>query len=197
LTSTRLLACTIAAAICAYAEIKLPYLIADHMVVQRGLPVHIWGKAEPGERVGVTFRGHDRTAVTDSLGRWSVYLPPGAAGGPFTMAINQSVFNDVLVGDVWVASGQSNMEWPIAWAADAKGEAAAARHPRIRLVRAMHKVSDYPVENLVGEMWRECTPESAEKFSAVAYHFGRNLQAKLDIPRRATQLTVSWALPKG
>jgi len=74
------------------------------------------------------------------------------------------------------------MEWPIAWAADAKAEMAAAKHPRIRLVRAMHKVSDYPVENLVGQMWRECTPESAENFSAVAYHFGRLLQQKLDIP---------------
>jgi sialate O-acetylesterase len=178
----RVLAFALAAAFCVRAEIKLPYLIADHMVVQRGLPVHIWGKADPGERVTVAFRGQDRAAVTDSLGRWSVYLPPGEAGGPFAMTINRTVLNDVLVGDVWVASGQSNMEWPIAWAADAKAEATAARHPRIRLVRAMHKVSEYPVENLVGEMWRECTPESAEKFSAVAYHFGRNLQAKLDVP---------------
>jgi sialate O-acetylesterase len=178
----RALACAAAAAIGAHGAVTLPYLIADHMVVQRGLPVHIWGKAEPGERVSVGFRGQNRAALTDSLGRWSIYLPPGDAGGPFDMAINQSVLHDVLVGDVWVASGQSNMEWPIEWAGNAKAETAAARHPRIRLVRAMHKVSDYPVGDLVGEMWRECTPESAATFSAVAYHFGRILQAKLDVP---------------
>jgi sialate O-acetylesterase len=164
------------------AEVKLSYLIADHMVLQRGLPVHLWGRAEPGERVSVGFRGAERSASADELGRWSVYLPPGDAGGPFTLSINTITLTDVLVGDVWVASGQSNMEWPIAWAADAKAEIAAARHPRIRLVRAMHKVSEYPVDNLVGQMWRECTPESAENFSAVAYHFGRLLQQKLDVP---------------
>ena len=166
----------------AAAEIRLPYLIADHMVLQRRRPVHIWGKAEPAERVTVAFRGQQREAVTDALGRWSVYLPPGEAGGPFSLSINRIVLSDVLVGDVWVASGQSNMEWPNAWAADPQTVIAAASHPRIRLVRAMHKVSEFPVENLVGEMWRECTPESAEKFSAVAYHFGRLLQRKLDIP---------------
>jgi sialate O-acetylesterase len=170
------------AACCARAEVKLPYLIADHMVLQRGLPVHIWGKADPAERVSVTFRGVDRSTSADDLGRWSVYLPPGEAGGPFTLSINSITLTDVLVGDVWVASGQSNMEWPVAWAADAKAEMAAANHPRIRLVRAMHKVSEYPVDNLVGQMWRACTPESAENFSAVAYHFGRLLQQKLDVP---------------
>jgi sialate O-acetylesterase len=111
-----------------------------------------------------------------------VYLPPSQAGGPFALEVNGTVLNDVLVGDVWVASGQSNMEWPVAWAADAKAEMAAARYPRIRLVRAMHKVSEYPVENLVGQMWRECSPEAVENFSAVAYHFGRLLQERLNVP---------------
>ncbi|MDE3166260.1 MAG: sialate O-acetylesterase [Acidobacteriota bacterium] len=152
------------------------------MVVQRGLPVHIWGQADPGEGVTVSFRGAERSATAGPLGQWSVFLPPGDAGGPFRMTINSTVFDDVLVGDVWIASGQSNMEWPLAWAADSKATIAAARHPRIRLVRAMHKVSDYPVENLVGEMWRECSPASAEKFSAAAYHFGRLLEEKLHIP---------------
>ena len=80
---TKRIAFAFAAALCARAEIQLPYLIAEHMVVQRGLPVHIWGNAEPGERVTVKFRGVERAAAADSLGRWSVYLPPGAAGGPF------------------------------------------------------------------------------------------------------------------
>lgn len=167
------------------AAVSLPYLVSSHMVVQRGLPVHIWGKADPGESVAVAFRGDDRRAVADSLGRWSVYLPPGGAGGPFTMTVggvNTLTLDDILVGDVWVASGQSNMEWPLRWAADSGREIAAATHPRIRLVRAMHKTSQYPVENLVGEMWRECAPPAATNFSAVAYHFGRLLQEKTGVP---------------
>jgi sialate O-acetylesterase len=169
----------------ASAAVTLPYLIASHMVVQRGLPVHVWGKAEPGEAVAVAFRGAEVRTAADALGQWSVYLPPGDAGGPFAMTIegtNRIALDDVLVGDVWVASGQSNMEWPVGWAADAERETAAASHPRIRLVRAMHKTSEYPVEQLVGEMWRECTPESATTFSAVAYHFGRQIQEKTGVP---------------
>jgi sialate O-acetylesterase len=169
----------------ATAAVSLPYLIASRVVVQRGLPVHIWGKADPGEAVTVAFRGAEGRSVADSGGRWSIYLPPGGAGGPFGMAIrgaNAITFDDVLVGDVWVASGQSNMEWPIRWAADADREATAARYPRIRLVRAMHKTSEYPVEQLVGQMWRECTPESVADFSAVAYHFGRLIQEKTGVP---------------
>ncbi len=164
---------------------SLPYLIADHMVVQRGLPVHIWGMAEPGETVSVAFRQNERRSVADQLGRWSVYLPPGDAGGPFEMEIagsNRYLLKDVLVGDVWVAAGQSNMEWPLRWAADAEKEIAAARYPHIRLVRAMHKTSEYPADNLVGEMWSECTPETAAGFSAVAYHFGRLIQASTGVP---------------
>jgi sialate O-acetylesterase len=169
----------------ATAAVTLPYLIADHMVVQRGLPVHVWGKAEPGEEVAVSFREAERRAVADSLGRWSVSLPPGDAGGPFAMTVrgtNTITLQDVLAGDVWVASGQSNMEWPLKWAADAEREVTAASHPQIRLVRAMHKTSEYPVDNLVGEMWRECAPESAANFSAVAYHFGRLIQEKTGAP---------------
>jgi sialate O-acetylesterase len=169
----------------AAGAVKLPYLIASHMVVQRGMPVHVWGSAAPGEAVTVEFRGAEARGTTDRLGRWSVYLPPGDAGGPFAMTIrgaNTITLDDVLAGDVWVASGQSNMEWPIRWAADAEREAAAAEHPRIRLVRAMHKTSEYPVENLVGEMWRECAPQTVGNFSAVAYHFGRAIQERTGAP---------------
>ncbi len=169
----------------ARADVKLPYILADHMVVQRGQAVHIWGKAEPAETVTVSFRGAASTAAADALGRWSVYLPAGEAGGPFELAVkgaNTIVLKDVLVGDVWIASGQSNMEWPVAWAANPAAEMAAANYPKIRLVRAMHKVSEYPVDNLVGQMWAPCTPQTVEKFSAVGYHFGRLLQERLGVP---------------
>jgi sialate O-acetylesterase len=95
---------------------------------------------------------------------------------------NTISLSDILVGDVWVASGQSNMEWPLAWAGNAKAEIAAAKYPRIRLVRAMHKTSEYPARDLVGEMWRECTPESAANFSAAAFHFGTMLQERYAVP---------------
>jgi sialate O-acetylesterase len=88
----------------------------------------------------------------------------------------------VLVGDVWIAAGQSNMEWPVSWAAKPEAEMAAANYPRIRLVRAMHKVSQYPVDNLVGQMWAPCSPETVRKFSAAGYHFGRELHTRLDVP---------------
>jgi sialate O-acetylesterase len=169
----------------AMATVKLPYLIASHMVVQRGLPVHVWGTAAGGEEVAVSFRGAERRSAADAQGRWSVWLPPGDAGGPFDLTVrgtNTIALDDVLVGDVWVASGQSNMEWPIRWAADAERETAAARYPRIRLVRAMHKTSEFPVEQLVGQMWRECSPESVGDFSAVSYHFGRLIQEKTGVP---------------
>jgi sialate O-acetylesterase len=175
----------IALACAARAEVALPYLIADRMVIQRGLPVHIWGRAEPGEAITVEFRGDTRRAATDLLGRFSVYLPPGAAGGPFSMVVsgtNTITLQDILVGDVWVAAGQSNMEWPIAWAGDARTELAQARYPRIRLVRATHKVSDYPMPDLNAELWRACTPESAATFSAVGYHFARLIQADQNVP---------------
>src|SRR5688572_1694026 len=87
------------------AAVTLPYLIADHMVVQRGLPVHIWGMAEPGEALTVTFRGAEQRSTADGLGRWSVHLPAGDAGGPFEMTIRGAdtrTLRDILVGDVWV-----------------------------------------------------------------------------------------------
>jgi sialate O-acetylesterase len=119
----------IVAAISARAEVTLPSLLADHMVVQRGLPVHVWGKAAEHENVSVTFRGENQSTAADDLGRWSMYLSPGEAGGPFQMVIKASntvQLNDILVGDVWVASGQSNMEFPMKELVNPDTEIAAA-----------------------------------------------------------------------
>ena len=144
------------------AAVTLPYILADHMVLQRGLPVHIWGKAAPREAVAVAFRGHARTTTADAAGRWSVYLPSGDAGGPFDLTVkaaNTITLKDVLVGDVWIAAGQSNMEWPVSWAAKPEAEMAAAQYPRIRLVRAMHKVSGYPSITSPGRCGRRARPK--------------------------------------
>jgi len=164
------------------AKVTLPYILSDHMVLQRGLPAHIWGKADPAEAVTVGFRGETRSTRADAMGRWSLYLKPGEAGGPFELKVNTLTVQDVLVGDVWIASGQSNMEWPVAWAAGPDEVRASARYPDIRLVRAMHRVSGYPLDNLIGQMWAPCDPVTVEKFSAAGYHFGRHLHQKLGVP---------------
>lgn len=178
-------------AACAWAEVRLPAILTDHMVVQRGVPVHVWGQARAGENVQVSFRGETKTAVADEWGEFHVYLAAGVAGGPFEMRVrgrNEIVLRDILVGEVWVAAGQSNMEWPLRWAANPEAEIALAHRPRIRLFRAMHRVSDYPLDDVYGQGWAECGPEVAADFSAVAYHFARNLQEKVDVPVGLIQL---------
>ncbi len=174
----------------ALAEVTLPALLADHMVLQRDLPVHIWGSAAAGEAVSVTFHGETRSAVADRLGRWSVYLPPVAPGGPFELTVqgtNTITLRDVLAGDVWVASGQSNMEMAVDGVVNAKDEIAAANYPRIRLFKALNKVSMYPLEDIAAQQWSDSTwtavsPDTIPKFSAVAYFFGRHIQQKEDVP---------------
>jgi sialate O-acetylesterase len=169
----------------ACADVTLPALLADHMVIQRGLPVHVWGMAAPHEAVSVTFRGETKLGTADDDGRWSVFLSPGEGGGPFQLTIkatNTVTLSDVLVGDVWVASGQSNMEFPLTGLANAPAEIAEAQYPRIRLFRVEHKPADYPQENVESRGWAACTPETVADSSAVAYFFARNLQQKLGVP---------------
>ncbi|MGE5644719.1 MAG: sialate O-acetylesterase [Acidobacteriota bacterium] len=178
------LACVVAS--CAYADVILPAVLTDHMVVQRGLPVHIWGKAAPGEAVSVTMRGETRTVTASPVGFWSVYLPPVAAGGPYEIAVkganNAITLKDVLGGDVWVASGQSNMQMELKSVANAPAEIAAANYPQIRLFEVKNNVASYPLDDVEAPAWAWCTPETAPNFSAAAYFFGRHLHQKLGVP---------------
>jgi sialate O-acetylesterase len=179
------LAALVALAIPLRADVTLPALLADHMVVQRGLPVHVWGMAAPHEAVTVSFRSETKSATADDDGRWSVYLSPSEAGGPFQLTIkgtNTIAVNDILVGDVWVASGQSNMEFPMLELTNAQAEIAAAQNPKIRLFMVKHKPADYPLENVESKGWAACTPETVANTSAVAYFFARHLQQKLGVP---------------
>jgi sialate O-acetylesterase len=159
------------------------------MVLQRDRPIHIWGWSTPGETVAVEFNGIGRSAVSDSLGSWSVFLPPEAAGGPYQLTVassNKIVLDDVLVGDVWLASGQSNMEMPLkgfdgAPVKDSVEAIAHARQPRIRLLYIPHKASDFPLRDS-DTAWTVCSPETAANFSAVAYLFGRELAGREHVP---------------
>jgi len=167
------------------ADVSLPSLLADHMVVQRNLPVHVWGMAAPNEAVTVTFRGETRSTSADDLGRWGLYLSPGDAGGPFQLevkAANTITLNDVLVGDVWVASGQSNMEFGIYSTTNGEAEVAAANYPKIRLFIVDHSPSDYPRTDVKAKTWAACTPASARESSAVAYFFAREIQQRTNVP---------------
>ena len=173
------------------AEVRLPNVLSDHAVLQRDRPVHLWGMATPGAHLVARFHGQSATTNADDLGRWSLYLQPEAAGGPFQLSITgdgpEKILSDLLVGDVWFASGQSNMEMPIsgfppsAHLKDADAEIAAARNSMLRLLVVQHKSSDFPLNDADGS-WTECKPETAKNFSAVAYFFGRDLARDQHVP---------------
>jgi sialate O-acetylesterase len=176
------------------AEVTLPKALSSHMVVQRDLPVHIWGLAEPDQSVTVTFRGESRATQADRLGQWSVYLAPGAAGGPFdltvqgattagtTVAPQPIVLTDVLVGDVWLASGQSNMEFPMSRAATAAQDLPHADNPQIRLLMVNKRASDYAEPDLDTLGWTVSSPDSAKDFSAIAWYFARDISVREHVP---------------
>jgi sialate O-acetylesterase len=181
---TRALLTLCALSACTQASVRLPSLISDHMMLQRDQRIRIWGKADPGEAVSVTFRSQTVSTQTDPLGRWSVFLPPGAAGGPFELNVkgtNTLTVRDVLVGDVWVGSGQSNMVWEVRQSDNAQKEIAEANHPTIRIFEVALKSSDVPLDDVTGS-WKAVTPESIANFSAVGYFFARHLQQRLKIP---------------
>jgi len=171
------------------AQISLPKVLSSHMVVERDLPVHVWGMAAPSEAVEVTFHGQTRSTTAGPLGRWSLYLSPGAAGGPFDLTVKGTptapasdvapqaiTLTDVLVGDVWLASGQSNMEFAMRQAATADQDLPHAAIPDIRLLMVNKKASEYPLEDIDSPGWTASTPETARDFSAVAWYFAREIE---------------------
>jgi len=178
-----------AAAPLAMGEVRLPGILSSHMVVQRDLPLHIWGWAAPGEKVAVAFQGSKGETAADRLGNWAVWLPPQSAGGPFRLTVSGSntiALEDVLVGDVWFASGQSNMEMPLkGWAGApvnrSAEEIAAASQPNIRLLVMRQKTSEWPLRD-TGATWTACTPETAASFSALGYLFGRDIASREHVP---------------
>lgn len=174
----------------ASAEVKLPSILSDHAVLQREAPIHIWGWADPGESVTLNFRAQQRSAVADRLGHWEVYLAPEHAGGPYELRVaasNTIVLSDILIGDVWLASGQSNMEMPLegfpeqAVLKNAAQEIATADRPNIRLLLIGRSASNYPLPDQPAT-WTLCTPATATKFSAVAYLFGREIEQREHTP---------------
>ena len=173
------------------AAVKPNPLFTDGAVLQRGQPVPVWGTANDGEKVTVQL-GNQKLTTTAQNGAWRVDLPPLTAGGPFTMTIsgeNTVTVNNLLVGEVWICSGQSNMEFPFAHTATVKEETPKATFPRIRMFTVKKKVAIQPQSEAAGS-WVECSPQSVGGFSAVGYFFAREIYQKLNIP--VGMIHTSW-----
>ena len=171
----------------ASAQVRLPRLVSNGMVLQREQPVRIWGWARPGEAVTVGFQGKSYRATTGSDGQWRVALPPLRAGGPYEMTIDASnhlVVKDILLGDVWLCSGQSNMELPMRRVRDKyPQEVATANNARIRQFDVPMRY-DFrgPKADVTGGSWVAVTPETVLSFTAVGYFFAKEINAKYQVP---------------
>ena len=166
------------------AEVHLPAIIGDNMVLQRGVKVRIWGTANAGEHVTVTFEKKSVHTVAGAQGRWEVWLGPLKQGGPAEMIVkgdNVLTIKNVLVGEVWICSGQSNMEWPLVNTDNATETLAQANYPEIRLFTVEKKTATTPQADVTGH-WVVTTPEEAAHFSAVGYFFGREIYQRLKLP---------------
>jgi sialate O-acetylesterase len=168
------------------AEVKLPNVIGSDMVLQRDLPVPIWGWADSGEEVTVSFAGQSKTTKAGDDGKWMIKLDKleaNAKASSLTVAgSNEITLDNILVGEVWICSGQSNMEWRLSGTTNAKEEVAASDHPLIRLFDVPgHTTSPKPQEEGRGN-WQVCNPKTSGGFSAVGYFFGRRLNKELEVP---------------
>jgi len=168
----------------AQAEVHVPSIIGDNMVLQQGPGSRVWGTGEVGEPVTVTFAWQTVRAIADSQGRWQILLGPIRAGGPYVLTISGSntlTFKNVLVGDVWICSGQSNMEWPVVNATNGTEAIAQANYPEIRLFTVQKSTATAPLEDVKGR-WVVTTPDQIGQFSAVGYFFGREVYQQLKRP---------------
>lgn len=175
----------------ANAEVRLPHVFSDHAVLQRDRPIRVWGWSTPSAHLLAHFHQQQVATIADARGLWSLSLRPETAGGPYLLTITGDgvdvTVHDLLVGDVWIASGQSNMEFPLqGFGPDTplKNQAmeiAAATQPQLRLLRLEHKSNDFPLADQPSS-WTLCTPETARYFSAVAYFFGREISHHENVP---------------
>ena len=168
----------------ARAEVRLPAIIGNNMVLQQGMKVRIWGTAKPDERVTVTFNNRSSSAVASAQGHWEVLLGPFKAGGPFELLVkgdNVLTIKNVMVGEVWLCSGQSNMDWPLINTVNGADTVAQANFPQLRLFTVEKHTSTTPLIDVEGR-WVVTTPDEAAHFSAVGYFFGRELHRQLKVP---------------
>lgn len=168
------------------AKIQLPALFSSKMVLQRDKPLQIWGYGDRGEAVKVFFAGKQISAKTSENGIWKAIFPALPAGGPFKMTIegdsDKIVLDDILMGDVWLCAGQSNMEWPVKNSLNGSAEAEQANYNNIRLFQVSRNASSLPLTDFKNASWQSCTPQTIADFSAVGYFFSRELQKHQNVP---------------
>jgi len=167
-----------------HADFQIAPVFSDHMVLQRGQPLTVWGWADDGEKITVKFRGQ-QASTTARNGKWSLRLRRAKVGGPDIFTVSSPTrtvtFTNVLVGEVWICSGQSNMEWPLDRCFEAADDIAGATNPMIRLLNVPNRISDAP-SVVFKSAWQVCSPETVKKFSGVGYYFGRDLHRARRVP---------------
>ena len=174
------------------ADVKLPSIFSDHMVLQTGVDVPVWGRAAPGEKVTVSIAGQVRETTADKGGKWRIKLDKLAGTNAMTMVVrgkNTIEIKDVLAGEVWLCAGQSNMEMGLGGARDSAREASSANFPAMRTFRVEHSSLAAPADDCIGE-WIVCSPQTAGKFSAAAFFFGREIHRELGAP--VGLINASW-----
>ncbi|MCX6979202.1 MAG: sialate O-acetylesterase [Verrucomicrobia bacterium] len=181
-----LLASVVASAFPAAADVRLPRIFSDSMMLQRNMPVRVWGWAEPGEEVTASLAGKSAATRTNENGQWSVELPAMKAGENLELAVkgkNSLALKNVIIGDIWVCSGQSNMEWTLGQCLGAADDIKAADLPKIRQIKFTKTQSAQPETDApVSTPWQECSPATAAGFTGVGFYFAREILAKTGVP---------------
>lgn len=176
------------------SQLQLSKVFQDHMVLQRDQPITVWGTSKKRKRVSITFNGRTYTTRPDKAGKWSYTLPAMKAGGPHLLRVSSRkeavMISDILIGDLWVCSGQSNMEWTVNNSNDAKMEIAAANDPKIRHFKVPHSWAKTPQDTLAGGDWTIGNSDHVGNFTAVGYFFARELRKHVDVP--IGLINTSW-----
>jgi sialate O-acetylesterase len=177
----------------AHANVTLPRIFGDNMVLQRNKPIPVWGWAGANEKITVQFNKQVKTVKADKAGQWKIALDPEQAGGPFTLTVkgkNSLTINNILVGEVWICSGQSNMEWPVNSSNNREEEIRNANYPQIRHIKIPNITATSPLKDIPSGDWKVCTPENVPAFTAVGYFFARELNKQLNVP--IGLINTSW-----
>ncbi|MEA5256802.1 sialate O-acetylesterase [Arcicella aquatica] len=181
-----LLICLSLISVTCFGQVKLARLFSDHVVLQRQKPIPVWGWANANEKVNVTLAGQSQNTKADATGKWMVRFTPLEAGGPFKMTVTAKSgsvnVNDILIGEVWLCSGQSNMEWRVSQANNFNEEKKNADYPKIRHFYVEHEVTIDPQADLKTGEWKVASPETVGNFTAIGFFFARELYQKLNIP---------------
>lgn len=179
-----------------FAQISLPKIFGNNMVLQRGINIPVWGNAKPGAYITATLGKVKAGTKADKDGKWTIHFPQFTAGGPYDLKISESgkpgstiELKGILIGDVWLASGQSNMEWEVQQAQDAHNEIAKANFPKIRFLIVGHNIKLGPQSDILSGQWKVTDTNNVKQFSAVAYYFARKIHMEQNVPIGIIQST--------